>query len=744
MKWFCVIWFLWTGAVYGQTTVEGRVVSDGKPVTGAYVKLSAKQSILTDSAGHFRLYNTGAQKHLHVQAIGYQPAIISLKTGQQAYTIALQASEQVLQEVVVTGTMKPVLMSASPVTVEQYNSNFFRKSPSMNVFEALSMVNGLRAQYTCNVCNTGEIRINGLEGAHTLVLIDGMPIVSALGSVYGYMGIPNSIIDKVEVMKGPAASLYGSESMAGIVNIITKSPEKAPAISADLQATSFGEHNTDLSFRLGKKKVQTLWGINHFAFNQVMDRNADGFTDMSLQNRISLFNKWSIKRNANRKASIAARYVYEDRWGGQTQWNPSFRGGDSVYGESIYTNRLELLGQYSLPIASEDIQLQFSYNYHGQNSVYGNMPYMGKQHIGFAQLLWNKSLRSHDLLFGGGLRYTWLDDNTTVTADVNGKNKPSRIVLPGVFVQDEWTINDKHTLLGGLRADYHAQHGIILSPRINYKWTVSEKTTLRAGLGRGFRVVNVFSEDHAALTGARQVVIAESLNPEQSYNINLHWQQHIHTDPVHILLDASAFHTNFSNKIIPDYLTNDNQVIYRNLVGRAVSQGLSLNASLEWRFPLTMNLGITYLDAFQEQVQNNSKEKLPIIQTPRYSTTWAVSYLWTRPAISVDLTGNYTSSMLMPVLENDPRPAMSPAFSLWNLQLTKKWTKFQLYSGVKNVFDYLPLFPIMRPSDPFDKDVNNNFGNALLNPAGLSFDPNYNYAPMQGRRFFVGLRFSLR
>ncbi|HAK12278.1 MAG TPA: TonB-dependent receptor, partial [Chitinophagaceae bacterium] len=299
-------------------------------------------------------------------------------------------------------------------------------------------------------------------------------------------------------------------------------------------------------------------------------------------------------------------------------------------------------------------------------------------------------------------------------------------------------------LLGGLRADYHQQHGVILSPRLNYKWSVGEKTTLRAGLGRGFRVVNVFSEDHAALTGARQVVIAESLNPEQSYNINVHLQQHIHTDPVHILLDASAFHTNFSNKIIPDYLTNDNQVIYRNLVGRAVSQGLSLNASLEWRFPLTMNLGITYLDAFQEQTSNNQKEKLPIIQTPKYSATWAVSYQWQQPAISVDLTGNYTSSMLMPVLENDPRPAMSPAFSLWNHQLTKKWGSTQLYAGVKNLFNYLPRFPIIRPSDPFDKDVNNIFGNALLNPAGLSFDPNYNYAPMQGRRFFIGIRFSLR
>ncbi|MFM8758402.1 MAG: TonB-dependent receptor plug domain-containing protein, partial [Methylophilaceae bacterium] len=408
-----------------------------------------------------------------------------------------------------------------------------------------------------------------------------------------------------------------------------------------------------------------------------MDRNADGFTDLSLQNRISLFNKWSFKRKANRKASIAARYVYEDRWGGQTNWNPTFRGGDSVYGESIYTNRLELLGQYSLPIASEEMQLQFSYNYHGQNSVYGNTPYMGKQHIGFAQLLWNKALRNHDLLFGGGLRYTWLDDNTAITADANGQNQPSRIALPGVFVQDEWTINDQHTLLGGLRADYHQEHGVILSPRLNYKWSVAEKTTLRAGLGRGFRVVTVFSEDHAALTGARQVVMAEALNPEQSYNINLHLQQHIHTDPVHVLLDASAFHTNFSNKIIPDYLTNDNQVIYRNLVGKAVSQGLSLSASLEWRCPLTMNLGITYLDAFQEQTNNNQKEKLPIIQTPKYSTTWALSYQWQQPAISVDITGNYTSSMLMPVLENDPRPAMSPAFSLWNLQLTKKWTKFQ-------------------------------------------------------------------
>ena len=130
----------------------------------------------------------------------------------------------------------------------------FRKNPAPSLFESIGMVNGVKPQLNCNVCNTGDIHINGMEGPYTMILIDGMPIVSALSTVYGLSGIPNSMVERIEVVKGPGSSLYGSEAMGGIINVITKNPLKAPVISTDIFATSWREYSADASakFRMGR------------------------------------------------------------------------------------------------------------------------------------------------------------------------------------------------------------------------------------------------------------------------------------------------------------------------------------------------------------------------------------------------------------------------------------------------------------------------------------------------------------
>ncbi len=131
-------------------------------------------------------------------------------------------SLEVLDDIVITGTMNPVKISESPIHIDIFSSKFLNQNPTSHLFDALQLVNGVRPQVNCNVCATGDIHINGLEGPYTMILIDGMPIVSSLASVYGLMGIPNSIIERLEIVKGPASSLYGSEAMGGIINIITK------------------------------------------------------------------------------------------------------------------------------------------------------------------------------------------------------------------------------------------------------------------------------------------------------------------------------------------------------------------------------------------------------------------------------------------------------------------------------------------------------------------------------------------
>lgn len=742
-----VLGFLSCMVLFGQQEqiLKGRVMAAGTPVSGATVNVEQTRfGAVTDTAGYFNI--AVLQKEifiLKISAVGYTTVTRQVKmqaTADSLYTIELQTVAADLSEIVVTGTMKEVSRMQSPVPVEVITPKLFQKNPTPSLFEAIGMVNGVKPQLNCNVCNTGDIHINGMEGPYTMILIDGMPIVSALSTVYGLNGIPNSIVERIEVVKGPGSSLYGSEAMGGIINVITKNPLKAPIVSADIFATSWREYSADASAKFKMGKVTGLAGINYFNYQHPVDKNKDGFTDLTLQDRISVFNKWNVERKDNRLASLALRYVSENRWGGQMEWDKNWRGGDSIYGESIYTKRWELIGMYQLPV-KERIMAQFSYNRHQQDSWYGVIPYMAEQQVLFAQMFWDKQWGSrHNFLLGGSYRYTFYDDNTPATTSADGlKNAAAHTPLPGIFVQDEWMINEKSTLLAGYRYDYNEHHGNVHSPRIAYKFSPNSRNTLRASFGTGYRVVNLFTEDHAALTGARQVVITEALDPERSYNGNLNYVLKIPMHNAFVGLDITGFYSYFTNKIVGDFDTDPGKIIYDNLKGHAVSRGVALNADVNFAFPLKILAGITYMNVYSIEDRLNMPRKNIQLNAPEWSGNFVVSYSLPYQ-FAIDFTGKWDGPMRLPVLPNDYRPEYSPWFCIANLQLSKKFSNgLELYGGVKNLFNFLPEDPIMRPFDPFNKYVND----PVTNPHGYTFDPSYNYAPLQGIRSFLGMRYNL-
>ncbi|MGV4462223.1 TonB-dependent receptor plug domain-containing protein [Ornithobacterium rhinotracheale] len=655
-----------------------------------------------------------------------------------------------IDPIVVSGTLRPVTKTQSPVPVEVYTKAFFQQNPSPNLFEALGNINGIRPQVNCNVCNTGDIHINGLEGPNTMVLIDGMPIVSGLSTVYGLSGIPEDLIERVEVVKGPASTLYGSEAVGGLINIITKNPLTAPKFSVNAFASSWQEYNVDLATKFNTgEKVSSLVGLNYFNYSNPIDKNNDNFTDLTLQNRVSVFNKWSVNRPENRKFTFAGRYVYEDRWGGEMDWNKSYRGTDIKYGESIYTSRWEAFGTYQLP-TTEKISLDISLNHHHQDSYYGTDKFLADQNIYFGQLTWHKNIGIHNLLFGAAYRYTYYDDNTPATMQDYAHAKETH--LPGAFVQDEIHFNPQNVLLAGLRYDYNSAHGNIFSPRINYKWNSADKNTiLRLSAGNGYRVVNVFTEDHAALTGAREVIFKDHLKPETSWNGNVNLVQNFYTDAGNFFnLDFSAFYTYFNNKIVADYDENPNQIVYDNLKDHAISKGLSLSFNAYTKLGLKLNLGATLQDVYS--VENN--EKIQQEFTEHFSGSWGIGYEFKKAKLKIDYTGNLRSPMKLPLLsETDPRPEKSPWYSIQNIQISKSFNNgLEVYGGVKNLLDFTPYkhapFVIARANDPFDKGVEFNSENEAIptpsNPYGLTFDPSYVYATNQGIRAFLGVRFNLK
>lgn len=749
MKHFIWLFLMCTATAFAQDgySVSGRVTSNNEPLPFVNVYLDdTTNGAVSDEDGQFRIENIKIGEYILVASfIGYNKHQMDIEISDKNIRVNLDlVQNESLNEVVITGTLKPVSRMESPVPVEVYTPAFLKKNPTPNIFEALQNVNGVRPQLNCNVCNTGDIHINGLEGPYTLVMIDGMPIVSGLSTVYGLSGIPNSLIEQVEIVKGPASSLYGSEAVGGLINIITKLPEHASSFFADSYETSWGESNLDLGFKAKVgSKTTALFGINYYNYSNPIDNNNDNFTDVTLQDRISIFQKWDFKRKEGRKLSIAGRFFYEDRWGGELQWTPEFRGGDEIYGESIYTTRYELLGTYQLPV-KENMVLQFSYTDHDQNSVYGNVPYLAKQRIGFGQLTWDKSIGNHDLLFGVAGRYNYYNDNTPATIEADN------VVIPSIFVQDEFAFNSQHTLLLGSRYDYDERHGNIFTPRLAYRFKPTKDDIFRINAGTGFRVVNLFTEEHAALTGSRDVIIEDVLKPERSYNVNLNYLKKFYSkNGMLITLDASAWYTYFTNLILPDYDTNPNQIRYNNLDGYATTTGVSMNVDATIASGIKLLVGATFQDV--SKTENNERERQ--ILTERFTGTWAFTYKNYKYDLSLDYTGNIYGPMRLPLLGDlDPRSPNSPTWSIQNIQLTYDGIdNLEFYGGVKNILDWTPNkgnpFIIARADDPFDKNVVfDNQGNVQAtpdNPYALTFDPSYVYAPNQGRRLFFGLRYRL-
>ncbi len=733
---------------WGQYSIIGEVKDDGNAIPGATVRLlDTDFATVSDSDGQFSIDAIPKGDYqLEVRFVGFKPHVekLALDKSIQNLQISLKESLLTYDEVVVTGTMQPTFVSQSPVKIDVVTSNYLQTylpSAASSIVEGISLVNGVQEVVACGVCFTNSISINGLPGPYTAVLMDGSPIYGNLASVYGLNGIPSMIIDRFEVIKGPSSTLYGSEAVGGVINIITKDPKNQSPVSIDVMGTSHMESFGNLSFAPKLGKSNGFIGFNYAYINDFDDQNADGFSDNVNLDRLSFFTKWDIARKSGKQFDIAAKYYYEDRRNGVREFLTDrnyleLRGDDQVYGESIFTKRAELFGTYALPWVS-NVNLKYSLSTHDQDSYYGSDYYQASQDIVFANLIWNHAKDDHEILAGLTNRYQVYDDNTIATSS-NNVNAPQKQFIPGVFAQDEWDATSRLTFLGGARLDHYSEHGFIFAPRLNIKYKPGEWTTLRSNFGTGFRVVNLFTEDHAFVTGQREVVIEEELMPEESYNFSFNLNHVYVIGNSQGMVDVDAFYTYFTNKITPNYDVQD-QIIYANSSGYAVSKGVGVNIQHQFSFPLAFNLGVN----FQEVTEHEGGGVDEIEFSPRSSGVFTANYSIKRISLNLSYTASYTGLMKLPEVydldENgDPlpesRPTTSNHFSIHNFQVSKDLSQgFSLYAGVQNLFNYIqPWSPLTGFNDP---NTRPGFSD--------NFDTAYAYSPIHGREVYLGVKWRL-
>lgn len=721
------------------------IVSEGRPLEGVAVILHKTEfKTLTDSTGGFTFHSlTGGNYQLRVNCVGFENFQQEVKITEGKTTeleVELVHLNQKLKEVVVTGSLKEVRKSESVTSVDVYTQKFFKRNPTTNIFDALANINGIFPDVDNGVSNTTDVQINGLEGNYSMILIDGVPAMNGLAGIYAINSLGMSAVDKVEILKGSSSTLYGSEAIAGVINIKTKNAYTAPRFAANAMLNSMLGANADFSVSGKLKKASTFFTASGEFSNYAWDIDGDKFIDVPLTNRLNVYNKWNFARKDNGTAFVYARYLFEDKIGGEKVSVARLRSSPVFYSEAIRTHQWQAGMQYQLPV-KEKFLLTADYSEHRQHANFGLQIFDGIQRTGFFQFTYTKRTDAiSEILFGVNYRANYYADNTDLSSDEVSGLKPLQH-LAGVFMEDELTLPKNNKLVIGVRFDYTTSAGPVFCPRVNYKWnSKDENNVIRIGLGTGYRVPNLMNEGFGAMSGSRVIEVEEKLKPEQTICANASYTR-VQKLPGGILnLEAGGFYTYFFNMVNPDYDEEPGVIEYSNSKGGAMASGFSVNADFAFNYPLKVGVGFTFTNVFElEENQDGEKEKEIPAHSPPFVANFFLSYTFPAPQLSIDYTGNLVSPMVLATVPDDFRPSKSKWYTIQNIQLTKKFNSgVEIYAGLKNFFNFIQKDPILRPFDPYNKNV------TVDNPNNYRFDTTYGFTSTEGIKGFIGLRYTLQ
>jgi outer membrane receptor for ferrienterochelin and colicins len=571
-------------------TVKDSETGKALPWATAQIE-GTNRGVLADEHGYFLIMDVPRGKYnVIVSMIGYTTRVKEITVDGKISGLEFMLKETPLQigDIVVTGTRTPRYVKESPVLTEVITRKSIDDKASHNLYEALDGTPGLRVEQRCQACNFSVLRMQGLGADHTQILLDGQPVYSGLASIYGLQQIGTGNIQQIEVVKGAGSALYGSNAIAGAINIISAVPRKTEGKIA----IELGEHGSNkYSLSAGTRKDNISVAIfaqqnQGDAIDETKDgatgsevRGSDGITDrVKTDNKNFGFNLYIDDLSETDQLAIKGRVLSENRQGGKITDN-LYENPFSPGTEHIITDRYSTeVGYWKQFVSGGQIDLRFSYTHHKRNAtndtfledyrathenilppVVEMRPYLAGENLYVASISLTQSLNSgHRLL--AGLQFSRNDLDESGKYVVTNQDDPNYGVAYtsysdkkadeiGAYIQDEYLITTGVELVGGLRFDYHKSeddfHGsgnvyaqgvepveydeLTVNPRFAFKFDVTDQLTFRLNAGTGFRVPYGFSEDLHLCSGSPRVYKAGDLKPEKSYSYSIS-ADYLHND----------------------------------------------------------------------------------------------------------------------------------------------------------------------------------------------------------------------
>ena len=736
-KYLFIFGLLFPYALFSQSII-GKVTNEqNEPIIGASV-FWANTTIVatTGTKGEFELSKKDiSSKLLIARCVSHTADTIEITD--QTFVVFTLKESQTLNELVVKGQRAGVMISnITPIKTEQITQTELGKAACCDLAGCFETQTTVQPQTTNVITNSKELRILGLSGVYTQVLIDGFPMIQGLSYTYGISNIPGTLVDNIYVSKGANSVLQGFESMSGQINVETKEPDNTDKLLLNTYINSFAEKHLNANYALEKGKWSNLTAIHTVQPANEFDRDNDLFLDLPKLTRYMVSNKlkYGNDKDWGWNSRIGLRYMNEQRIGGQTFFNEDTdKGSTEVYGQTVNINQPEFWTKTGYRLNDQHNFVLFASSfYQNQESYFGTVRYGANQTNFYGNLQYEMNYGKNTLKTGFSFRHLNLDENIFFTDNSLQRTYAGNYLrqenIAGVFAENTMQFfAEKLTWIAGMRVDNHNQFGTRVTPRTLLKYDITPNTIVRANIGTGWRTVNLFSENIGLLVSSRDIVFAEQLNPETALNTGINFTQKFNADNVTGFFSADFYRTDFQNQIFPDYDTDPTKAIIENFSEKSVSNTIQAEVYLNFWRQFEFKTGYSFLDVYREL--DGKKVLLPF--NPRHKVVTTLGYKPLSKAYHIDMNIHWYGEQRLPNTQRNPpefqRPKFSENYVLVNAQFTYSFKKFEMYAGCENIFDFRQERPIIGWQDPF----------------GQFFDTSSVWGPTRGREWYIGLRFKI-
>ena len=662
-------------SLFGQTImVLDNETSE--PLIGAVVSFpTLEKHAVTDIDGKaiFNEISLG-QYDVLIRYIGYKQyeGSITVSLSKTPIEIRLLPDITALDEITISITRSGRTIENVPTRVEVIDAEELEEKAVMNsanIAVLLKESTGIQVQQTSAATASKTIRIQGLDGRHTQIVKDGFPLYGGFSGGLSIMQIPPLDLKRVEVIKGSSSTLYGGGAIAGVVNLVSKTPSEEPELELMIDQTSALRTTLNTFYSARKNKLGwTLYASGNT--QKVYDVDNDHFSEIPETQGININPSLFWKINNDTKLRFTVNSNIERRLGGDLQVVQSDADTNHLFSNKNLSQRLSYQINFDHWLNdSTKLNLKNSLAFFNRSLEIPDFTFDGEQWISFSELSYTTFSEKSEWILGAN----FYSDHFNETS-INPNNRDYGNSTAGAFAQYNRSLNDKFTLEGGLRSDYNTEHGLFLLPRISLIYKLNESISTRLGGGMGYKTPSVFTEETEQINFEGLQALDSDLKSEQSKGLK--WDvNYTKTFGENWSFSANQlfFLTQLDHALVLNENT-DNTYSLANANDAVISTGMETNLKIGYKdLKLFMNYALTNTKL---QYDGNRQKAL----TPKHSIGTVLVYeVEEKWRIGYEMY--YTSSQYL----NDN--TLTNDFAEMGLMIMRTFDKISLYVNFENFTD---------------------------------------------------------